>query len=62
MARANARAGEADGASRPKSQFLANMSHETRTPMNGVIGMTGLLLDTDPVSYTHLTLPPSGLV
>jgi signal transduction histidine kinase len=23
------------------------MSHETRTPMNGIIGMTGLLLDTD---------------
>src|ERR1051326_519645 len=23
------------------------MSHESRTPMNGVIGMTGLLLDTE---------------
>jgi signal transduction histidine kinase len=23
------------------------MSHETRTPMNGIIGMTGLLLDTE---------------
>jgi PAS domain S-box-containing protein len=30
-----------------KSEFLANMSHEIRTPMNGVIGMNGLLLDTD---------------
>jgi signal transduction histidine kinase/DNA-binding response OmpR family regulator/ligand-binding sensor domain-containing protein len=29
-----------------KSQFLANMSHEIRTPINGVIGMTNLLLDT----------------
>lgn len=29
-----------------KSRFLANMSHEIRTPINGVIGMTGLLLDT----------------
>ncbi len=29
-----------------RSQFLANMSHEVRTPMNGVIGMTSLLLDT----------------
>jgi signal transduction histidine kinase/ActR/RegA family two-component response regulator len=30
-----------------KIEFLANMSHELRTPMNGVIGMTGLLLDTE---------------
>ncbi len=29
-----------------KSIFLANMSHEIRTPINGVIGMSGLLLDT----------------
>ncbi|MBH0201954.1 MAG: PAS domain S-box protein [Nitrospira sp.] len=28
------------------SEFLATMSHEIRTPMNGVIGMAGLLLDT----------------
>jgi len=37
----------AEAASRAKSQFLANMSHELRTPMNGVLGMTELLLATD---------------
>jgi two-component system sensor histidine kinase/response regulator len=33
-------------AAQAKSDFLAMVSHEVRTPMNGVIGMTGLLLDT----------------
>ena len=37
---------EALAASRLKSEFVANMSHEVRTPINGVIGLTSLLLES----------------
>ncbi len=36
----------AEAASLAKSEFVANMSHEVRTPMNGIIGMTELVLAT----------------
>ena len=36
----------AQESARVKSAFLATMSHELRTPMNGVIGMTSLLMET----------------
>jgi PAS domain S-box-containing protein len=36
----------AEESNRAKSAFLATMSHEIRTPLNGLIGFTGLLLDS----------------
>ena len=36
----------AEAGKRAKSEFLGNMTHEIRTPINAVIGMSELLLDT----------------
>ena len=40
----------AEAGNRAKSEFLANMSHEVRTPMNGILGMTELTLETELTS------------
>jgi signal transduction histidine kinase/FixJ family two-component response regulator len=50
LSRAKAAAEDANAA---KSQFLATMSHEMRTPLNGVLGLIGLLL-VSPLDATQL--------
>jgi two-component system sensor histidine kinase RpfC len=44
--RLNLAVSHAEEANKAKSRFLANMSHEMRTPLNGVIGISDLILET----------------
>jgi signal transduction histidine kinase len=39
---------KAEQAAKAKSQFLSVMSHELRTPLNAVIGITHLLMQSQP--------------
>src|SRR4051794_11305351 len=45
---------QAEAATRAKSRSLARASHEIRPPLNGIIGMSGLLLDT-PLTPEQVT-------
>lgn len=52
----------AEKASQAKSEFLANISHEVRTPLNALMGLTRLLMDSrlDPEQKSWLDLMDSS--
>ncbi len=49
----------AQAANKAKTSFLSNMSHDIRTPMNAIIGFTGLaLMSKQPqISICRISMP-----
>ncbi len=46
IAKANSMAIQAHAANQAKNRFIMTMSHDLRSPMNGILGMLDLLMDT----------------
>lgn len=44
---------KAEEANRLKNAFLANLSHEVRTPLNAIVGFTGLMANSDGESLSE---------
>jgi len=55
---------QADAANQAKSAFLANMSHEVRTPLNGILGMAQVLMQSNLTSqqreYAEIVIESGG--